>query len=298
MVASVAHSSKNTLLSWVLLVLLALIWGSSFILMKKSLDTYTALELGAGRLFFGALFFIPIIIRTYRQVPSHRYPYLFASAMLGAVIPAFLFAYAGTRLNSSLSGMLNSLSPLFTLIIGFVFFGQPRRWLQGVGILIGLGGSLLLIFAQKSTGINLTDPYALLIVAATIMYGVNINNIAKNLSHLPALAITALMFVFIGPMALVVLSFTDFFSKIGQSDHLQATLFVAILGIIGTGIATMIFNRIVQMSSGLFASSVTYLIPIVAMGWGFWDGENITLQQLVGMCTILTGVYLVNKKSL
>jgi len=283
-------------LAWILLVLLALIWGSSFILMKKSFATFDATEVGAGRLFFGTLFFLPVIFRTRAQIPTHRYTYLLITALLGSVIPAFLFAKAGTRLNSSLSGMLNSLSPLFTLMIGIVFYNQPRRWLQGVGILVGLLGSLLLIFSKDTGSLNLTDPYALLIVAATVMYGVNINNISKNLSHLPALAVTAWTFVFIGPIALLTLFATDFFAKIVRPENLLPTFFLMLLGGLGTGVATIIFNRIVQLASGLFASSVTYLIPIVAIGWGLWDGETITLQQFVGMGVILAGIYLVNKK--
>lgn len=289
-----SNSPKNPFLSWLLLVLLALVWGTSFILMKKSLATYSVTEVAAGRLFLASLFFLPIMLRTH--APFDRFPYLLVSALMGYVIPAFLFSKAGTRLNSSLSGMLNSLSPLFTLIIGFVFYGQPRRWLQTVGILIGLMGSLLLIFAQKTGSINLTDPYALLIVSATVMYGININTIVKHLSHLPALTMTAWTFAFIGPISLVALLTSDFFPKLASPQNLQPSLYLLILGLLGSGLAAILFNRIVQLASGIFASSVTYLIPIVAIGWGLWDGENITPQQFVGMGVILTGIYLVNKK--
>lgn len=289
-------SSKNPLQAWILLVLLALTWGTSFILIKKSLGTFGVTEVAAGRLFLASLFFLPIIIKTRRQVPTHRFPYLLVSALMGYVIPAFLFAQAGTRLNSSLSGMLNSLSPLFTLVIGILFFAQPRRPLQVVGIVLGLAGSALLIFSNATGSINVSDPYAFLILSATVMYGVNINTVAFRLNHLPALTTTAWTFVFIGPISLIALLPTDFFVKVLNPDNLQASLYLLGLGVLGSGLASALFNRIVQLASGLFASSVTYLIPIVAIGWGILDGENISFQQYLGMGVILTGIYLVNRR--
>lgn len=291
-----SQSSKNPLLAWIYLGLLSLIWGSSFIIIKVCLHTYDYVEIAGARMFFGSLFFVPIMWKTRTQVPSNRYIYLIFSALLGFVLPAICFTKAGTRLNSSLSGMLNSLSPLFTLLIGILFYGQPRRWLQIIGILIGLLGSSLLIFSQATGKLNISDPYVLFVVAAAFMYGTNINIVVKNLSHLPALALSAWTFVFIAPISIATLLTTDFFTKIVRLENIQPTIFLMILGMIGSGLAAILFNRTVQLASGLFASSVTYLIPIVSIGWGFWDHEAITLQQLVGMAVILGGIYLVNKK--
>ena len=289
-------SEKSPIQAWILLVLVALTWGTSFILIKKSLTTFTVTEVAAGRLFLAALFFVPIMIKTRRLIPTDRYRYLIVSALTGYIIPAFLFAQAGTRLNSSLSGMLNSLSPLCTLIIGILFFAQPRRPLQIAGILLGLLGSSFLIFSKATGSLNVSDPYAFLILCATILYGININTIARHLSHLPSLAMTAWTFAFIGPVAFLLLLTTHFFPKLVASENLQPGLFLLGLGVVGSGLASVLFNRIVQLASGLFASSVTYLIPIVAISWGIFDGERISFQQYLGMGIILTGIYLVNRR--
>ncbi|TAE39357.1 MAG: DMT family transporter [Runella slithyformis] len=287
-------TTKNSLQAWLLLILLALIWGSSFILMKKSLVVYGVTEVAAGRLFCAFIFFLPIIFQNFRKIPTQRYPYLLVSALTGYVIPAFLFAQAGTRLNSSLSGMLNSLSPLCTLLLGVLFFGQSKRPLQMAGIVLGLLGSLLLIFSKNTGQLNMTDPYAFLILGATVLYGININVIVRYLGGLSAWVITAGTFIFIGPLMLLALLTTDFFAKMTQPANLQPTFFMLLLGVLGSGVASVLFNQIVRISSGLFASSVTYLIPIVAIFWGIFDSENITLQHYVGMAVILSGIYLVN----
>lgn len=289
-------SSKSPLQAWILLLLVALTWGTSFILIKKTLTTFSVTEVAAGRLFLATLFFVPIMIKSRHQIPTDRYRYLLISALTGYIIPAFLFAQAGTRLNSSLSGMLNSLSPLCTLIIGVSFFAQPRRPLQIAGILLGLLGSSFLIFSKATGSLNVADPYAFLILSATVLYGININTISRHLSHLPSLAMTAWTFAFIGPIAFVLLLTSDFFPKIVASENIQPSLFLLGLGIVSSGLASVMFNRIVQLASGLFAASVTYLIPIVAISWGIFDGERISFQQYLGMGIILTGIYLVNRR--
>jgi drug/metabolite transporter (DMT)-like permease len=290
-------TSDNSLKAWLLLVLLALIWGSSFILMKKSLKTYGVTEVAAGRLFCASVFFLPIIFKNFRKIPRQSYPYLLISALAGYIVPAFLFAQAGTRLNSSLSGMLNSLSPLCTLLLGILFFGQPKRLLQMLGIGLGLAGSLLLIFSRDTGQLNLSDPYALLILGATVLYGININIIVRHLGQLSAWVITAGTFIFIGPISLLALLTTNFFDKITNTANLQPTFFMLLLGLLGSGAAAVLFNKIVQLASGIFASSVTYLIPIVAIFWGFFDSESISLQHFAGMAVILSGIYLVNAPS-
>jgi drug/metabolite transporter (DMT)-like permease len=292
----VNDSSKSPFQAWILLLLVALTWGTSFILIKKTLTTFSVTEVAAGRLFLATLFFVPIMIRSRHQIPTDRYRYLLISALTGYIIPAFLFAQAGTRLNSSLSGMLNSLSPLCTLIIGVLFFAQPRRPLQIAGILLGLLGSSFLIFSKATGSLNVADPYAFLILSATVLYGININTISRHLSHLPSLAMTAWTFAFIGPIAFVLLLTSDFFPKIVASENIQPSLFLLGLGVVSSGLASVMFNRIVQLASGLFAASVTYLIPIVAISWGIFDGERISFQQYLGMGIILTGIYLVNRR--
>ena len=289
-------TKKTPPLAWLLLVLMALVWGSSFILMKKSLEVYSVIELGAGRLVMAFLFFIPFIFKSKNDIPKDRYPYLLASGLIGYIIPAFIFALAGSKLNSSLSGMLNSLSPLWTLIIGILLFNQPKKGFQIAGILLGLFGAGLLIFSKDTGNLNIVNPYALLIVVATCLYGLNTNNIVKNLNMLPPTGAAAFTFLFAGPICLTILLFTDFFSKAFNPQNWHSTGYLMLLGVLGSGVTSIVYNKTVQLTSGLFASSVTYIIPIVAIMWGVLDGEKIMVQHFVGMGVILTGIYLINKK--
>ena len=290
---------KRPLLAWLLLCSLALVWGSSFILIKRSLDAFPPEQVGAGRLVFALIFFVPFLARQSRQADvrvavRHRWVALLASAVVGFVIPAFLFAEAGAHLNSSLAGALNSLSPLFTLILGGVFFGQTLKIRQVAGILLGLTGSLLLVFFS-ATGSFEINRYALLIVLATICYGLNTNLIGRYLSHLPALVSTTWLFAFAGPIALLTLLPTDFLSRVLSGENSWSLGALVTLGIFGSGLMSIFFNRVMQLSSPLFAASVTYLIPIVALMWGVLDGETIYAVQFAGMGVCLLGIWLVNK---
>lgn len=292
-------TQKRPLLAWVLLLILALVWGSSFILIKRSLAAFETQQVAAGRIFFAFLFFTPFLglqsrnaeIRT--SVRS-QWLALLGAGMFGYLIPAFLFAEAGAHLNSSLAGALNALSPLFTLLIGVVFFGRVLRIWQSIGILLGLAGSVLLIF-YSATGTFSVNGYALLIVLATLCYGTNINIIGRYLSHMPALVSTAWIFAFIGPMAFSILVFTDFFSRLLLPTASFSLATLICLGVLGSGVMSVIFNRIVQLASPLFASSVTYLMPGVALMWGVLDGEVIYPVQFMGLGICLLGIWLINK---
>ena len=292
-------TQKRPLLAWGLLCVLALVWGSSFILIKRSLAAFPPEQVGAGRLVFALLFFTPFLARQSRQADvrtavKHRWVALLASGVIGFVIPAFLFAEAGAHLNSSLSGALNSLSPLFTLIIGATFFGQALKTRQVLGILLGLAGSLLLVFFS-ATGSFEINAYALLVVVATVCYGLNTNIIGRYITHLPALVSTAWMFLFAGSICLLTLVSTDFFSRVASPQNAWPLAALVTLGVLGSGLMSIFFNRVMQLSSPLFAASVTYLIPIVALGWGVLDGETIYAVQFAGMGVCLLGISLINK---
>lgn len=290
---------KRPLLAWVLLCALALVWGSSFILIKRSLGVFPPGQVAAGRLAFALFFFTPLLIRQSQQADvrlavRHRWVALLASAVVGFVIPAFLFAEAGAHLNSSLAGALNSLSPLFTLILGGLFFGQVLRLRQVAGILLGLAGSLLLVFFS-ATGSFQINGYAFLVVLATVCYGLNTNLIGRYLSHLPALVSTAWLFAFAGPIALLTLVPTDFLQRVIDARTNWSLWALITLGVFGSGLMSIFFNRVMQLASPLFAASVTYLIPIVALLWGVLDGETIYPVQFAGMAVCLLGIWLVNK---
>lgn len=295
----VVSKQKRPLLAWVLLCVLALVWGSSFILIKRSLVAFSPEQVAGGRLVFALLFFTPFLAQQSRQpdvqvAVRNRWVALLASGIIGFVIPAFLFAEAGAHLNSSLSGALNSLSPLFTLILGASFFGHRLRIKQVAGILLGLAGSLLLVFFS-ATGSFQINEYALLVVLATICYGLNTNLVGRYISHLPALVSTAWLFAFAGPIALLTLMPTDFLTRVFEENNRWSVIALVTLGIMGSGMMSIAFNRVMQLSSPLFAASVTYLMPIVALLWGVLDGEKIYNVQFAGMGICLLGIYLINK---
>ena len=295
----VISPQKRPLMAWVLLCALALVWGSSFILIKRSLGAFPPEQVAAGRLVFALLFFTPFLARQSRQpdvrvAVRHRWVALLASGVIGFVIPAFLFAEAGAHLNSSLAGALNSLSPLFTLILGGLFFGQSLKLRQVTGIFLGLAGSLLLVFFS-ATGSFQINQYAFLVVLATLCYGLNTNLIGRYISHLPAFVSTAWLFAFAGPIALLTLMPTDFLSRVLHPQNNLPLAALATLGVFGSGLMSIFFNRVMQLASPLFAASVTYLIPIVALLWGVLDGETIYAVQFAGMAVCLAGVWLVNK---
>lgn len=287
----------NRAWQWITLLVLAGVWGSSFILMKKGLEVFPFEEVGALRLALAFLTLIPFGARMISKIDRNYWPYLMIVGIYGNGMPAFLFAIAQTRINSSLAGMLNALVPMFTLLIGLVAFHIPfRRW-KLAGVLIGLIGAAGLLMI----GFNPSDPgnliYASLVVFATICYAISVNVIKHVLHEVSTMVITSLSLLFVGPFCIVYLlcrpAFIDRLSW--QPEFLQAFFAIVILGVFGTALALMVFNHMIKRVSALFASSVTYLIPIVAIAWGFADGEAIHWLHIFWITVILTGVYLINK---
>lgn len=283
-------------LKWFLLIIIALIWGSSFILIKKGLDGLNPFQLGSLRMIFAAMFLLVIGFKTLPKIPLSKWKFIVLTGLLGTFFPAFLFAIAETRIGSSITGMLNSLVPLNTLVLGALVFGLAVKRSQLLGVLIGFIGSLLLIFSGgESTG-GMDYSYAFLVYIATVCYATNVNLIKKYLSDLTPLTISTGNFTAMLFPSLIILFFFGFFEVADVPKVQHAVLFIIILGILGTGIANLIFFRLIQMSTPVFATSVTYLIPIVAFFWGLLDNEMLTALQFLGACIILLGVYLSSKK--
>lgn len=282
----------------VLLIVLTLIWGTSFILIKLGLKVFAPNEVGALRVTAAGLFLLPAAWVRIRELTKDHYGKLFLSGMMGIFIPAFLFATAQTRMDSSVAGMLNTLTPIFTLIIGSVVFKIKFRNLAVIGILLGFIGAIVLMFARSGGELGAINVFALLIVVACIFYACNLNFIKYKITDLNALTITSTSVLLISPLAIIyLLGFTDFTAKLGSVEGAwRACGFVVLLGIMSTAIATFLFNRLVKISTPLFASSVTYLMPIVAVGWGLLDGESLGLGHFIGMAAVITGVYLANRK--
>ncbi|MFM9824928.1 DMT family transporter [Flavobacterium sp.] len=283
-------------LKWVYLSVLALIWGSSFILIKKGLVGLTPLQLGSLRIIFAAIFLLLIGFKSLSKIPIHSWKFIALTSLFGTFIPGYLFAIAQTQIDSSISSILNSLTPLNTLLLGTLAFGIQFKRSQIYGVIIGFIGSILLILNGAFNHPNQNYFFAILIIIASMCYAINANLIKKHLSNLTPLSInTGNFFVMLIP-ALTILFFSGFFDVVKSSEVNQSIYFVIILGILGTGIANIIFFKIVQMSSPVFATSVTYLIPIVAFSWGFLDNEILTPIQFIGAFIILVGVYLSSKK--
>jgi len=283
-------------LKWVYLVVLALVWGSSFILIKKGLIGLTALQLGSLRIIFAAIFLLLIGFKSLSKIPSYKWKYIALTSLFGTFIPAYLFAIAQTEIDSSVSSILNSLTPLNTLILGALVFGLQFKRNQIFGILIGLIGSALLILNGAIHHPEQNYYYAILVLIASICYAVNVNLIKKYLHDLSPLSITTGNFMVLFVPAFTVLFFSGFFEVIGAVKVQESILFIMILGVVGTGIANILFFKLIQMSSPVFATSVTYLIPVVAFCWGLLDHEMLTPVQFFGAFIILIGVYLSAKK--
>ncbi|HMI05957.1 MAG TPA: DMT family transporter [Flavobacterium sp.] len=283
-------------LKWFLLVFISLIWGSSFILIKKGLVGLNPFQLGALRMIFAALFLLVIGFRTLSKIPAAKWKFIVLTALLGTFFPAFLFAIAETRIGSSVTGMLNSFTPLNTLVLGAFLFGLNFKRTQIIGVAVGLVGSLLLVFSGSGDQAATDYSYVFLVFIATICYGTNVNLIKKYLSDLSPLTISTGNFTAMLIPSLIILFFSGFFGVMDLPQVQHSVLFIIILGVVGTGIANLLFFRLIQMSTPVFAASVTYLIPIVAFFWGLLDNEMLTPFQFLGACIILFGVYLSGKK--
>jgi len=293
------NSQNKELVAWLLLIFLAIVWGMSFILIKKITGVYNAVEIGGGRVLVAMITLSPWMIKNRKEFPKEREKafYLVLLGFIGFFIPAMIFAYVGSRINSSLAGTLNSTTPIFTLIIGAVFFSQLISKFQIIGIMLGFAGSLLLILSGNDGELNFANPNSLLVLGATVMYGYNVNIIGKYLKGVKAVNITAFSLIVVGIISFSMLTFfTDFFTKSFDPANTREFLYLIVLGGFNSAFAVVLFNYVLQITSPLFGSSVTYLIPIVATIAGFLDGEVISVWHYLGMGVILIGVYLINKK--
>ena len=287
---------KATQTKWLILIVLALIWGSSFILIKRGLVGLNAIQVGSFRIIFAALFLLIVGFKSLKKISRCQWKFVAVTSFFGTFIPAFLFAIAETEVDSSIVAILNSLTPLNTLILGILIFGIQFQKRQVVGVFVGLAGCLLLVLSGASAHPGQNYYYVILVVIATLSYAVNVNLIKKYLSDLNSLSITTGNFAILLIPALMILSTTDFSQRIHIQAAQHSILFVMILGVLGTGIANVLFFKLIQISSPVFATSVTYLIPIVAFFWGLLDNEMLTPIQFFGAFIILIGVYLSAKK--
>ena len=290
---------SNTIKKWFLLLLLSFIWGSSFILIKKGLLGLTPLQLGSFRLVLSALIIFAFGYKSLNGLKKNQWKWLVLSGFLGSFFPSFLFAFAETEVDSTITSILNSLVPLNTVVLGFVLFKIKSNRFQVLGVILGFIGAVLLILEGAALNPTHNYRYSGLIILATLMYAANVNIIKRYLNEVRPLAIAMANFVAIFIPAFGVLIFSGGLSHATLSSpaFFPALGCVFLLSIFGTALAKILFNTLIQISNPVFASSVTYLMSLVALFWGIIDAEIFNVFQGVAALIILSGIYLANKKS-
>jgi drug/metabolite transporter (DMT)-like permease len=288
---------NQALASWSLLILLAIVWGSSFILMKKGLIAFAPAEVAGIRILSASIFLFPVAWKNLRHIKKNQWFFLFISGFFGSLIPAFLFPLAQTRIDSGVTGILNALTPLFTILLGALFFHVKFNIRIIAGILIGFLGSVLLILAGGPGFTLKINKFAFFIILATLFYGLNVNILKYYLAGIKPLQIASVSMLLIGPFALFYLIvFSDAgLHLMNNQSGVISLLYIVILGVVGTAIAMALFNKLIKNTNTVFASSVTYLIPIVAVIWGIVDSERLFFQHYFGMAAIIIGVLIANK---
>lgn len=288
--------AKN--LKWVLYISLILIWGTSFILIKKSLLYFTPIQVGSLRIIITFLALLPLALRRFKQLRKRDWLIIGINGFLGSFFPAYLFALAQTGLNSATAGILNSLTPLFTLLVGIGLFQLKAKWWSFAGVFISMLGTYGLLSISGGNAFELNIRYGVLIILATLFYGTQINILKKYLSHVHPVTITVFQFFIIGWPAFVVLfGFTDFVYLVKTEPKVyEGLFFVGTLALVATAFALMLFNKLIQIAQPVFSASLTYFVPLVALVWGFFDNENFKPVFFLWIGLILSGVYLVNRK--
>lgn len=287
---------KSKFSPWIIFISLVLVWGSSFIIMKYALMGFSAVQIGAARIIFACLFTSIFAFKSIREFRKTDILHLIIVAFLGNSIPYVLFPIAINHIPSGIVGITNSMTPLFTLIIGIIAYRRKLKPLKFLGVFIGLMGTLILINPFSSNSVVGTNwPYILLALCAAACYGISINSISK-LNHLSPQAITLFALIGASIPSIIILIFTNFSSTIlSKPDILVPFLAVAFLGIFGTSLSMVVFNKLISITTPIFAASTTYVIPIVALVWGIIDGESLLLNHFLGMVVILLGVRIVNR---
>ena len=283
---------------WIYLATLSLLWGSSYILIKWGLVALSPLQLGSLRLLITTVALLLVGYSALQSLSKYHWKWLAITGYVGTFFPAFLFAFAQQYVDSAIAAILNSLTPLLTLLFGLLFFQVKIQRNQFFGVGIGLLGSVGLVWGGVHTASNINPLHTILIFTASCCYAINIHFIKTHLAQVGVMAITLGNFVFMAPAALVVLILSNFFTAqtFSHPDVYPAIGYITILALAGSAFAKYLFNKFVKITSAVFASSVTYTLPIIALFWGVYDGEVITQFQLLSASVILVGVYLSHKK--
>ncbi|HXP50687.1 MAG TPA: DMT family transporter [Bacteroidia bacterium] len=290
-------NSNSSFIKWLLFVLLALIWGSSFILMKRGLDVYTPAQVAAIRMVVSFLFLLPFVIGHIKEIPMNKWAYIIVAGLLGNGIPAFLFTKAETGLSSSVAGILNSLTTVFALVIGILFFKMKTSTMKVAGVFLGLAGAVLTVLYNAKGSFDNNYYFSIYIIVACICYAFNVNIIKTYLGPINSVQLSGFALFGVGPLTAAYLFSTDFVQRISSGRPAVISFFyIVLLGVFGTGVSQIMFNKLLKTSSVLFTASITYFIPIVAILWGILDGERLGMIQVLGFAAVIAGVFLINKR--
>lgn len=282
---------------WFLLIIIALTWGSSFILIKKSLLAFTPFEIGAVRVGVSGLIMAYIGVPALFKMSKKTLSWVAVAGFFGNFLPMFLFPWAQTQVSSSLAGILDSLVPVFVLVLSFLLFGIRSTWVQVLGAIIGFAGAATLMYFSESSEEGSQLGYALLVVLATACYALSSLVIKEKLQHVPPLQLSGGVFTIWMLPSFLILIFSGFFTNFQSNPETWEALgYLSILTVVGTAMAMILYYRLIQNTSPVFASTVTYLLPIVAVVWGLLDGEKFTIWYILGGLLILAGIYLIREK--
>lgn len=278
---------------------LAFIWGTSFILIKKGLVVFSPIQLGSLRIVITFLALLPLALKRMKNIKAKEWMIMAVSGLVGSFFPAYLFAFAQEGINSSTAGILNSLTPLFALLIGVLFFKFKAKWWNYIGIIITTFGTYGLLSISGGNSFDFNLKYGSYIIIASIGYGAQVNIVKHYLNHLPSLTIVVLQFLMISiPASIVLFFYTDFIEIASlEPQFLEALLYVSILALVATAFALILFYRLVKIVDPVFSTSVTYFIPAIASLWGLLDGEQLGASYALWVSIILLGVFFVNSKN-
>lgn len=277
---------------YVFLGILAIIWGSSFILMKEGLKHFSSYQVAAMRISFAGIALLPFVKWRKVVIKAGDLKYFIISGILGSAIPAFLFTAAQTKISSSLAGAINGLTPLFALLVAVVFLGVKFNKHKVYGVIVGLLGAFFLIVGKE---LNFNIKYTSLAVLAAVCYGINVNIIKQKLNDYPPRLVAALPLAIISIIGVGVMLYLGFDVSWDQEQNIKSLVAIVILALVGTSLSLVMFNRLIQQTNTVFATSVTYLIPIVALFWGFLANETISSNQMIGLGFILIAIWLIRK---
>ncbi len=285
-------------IKWLFLIILSIVWGSSFILIKKSLIGLTPVQVGALRVLIASIFLLIIGFTRLKRIDKKQWKWIAVAGTIGTFIPAFCFAFAQTEIDSAISSILNATTPIMTLIFGSLLFAIRFTRRQLFGVIIGLLGCLMLIWQGSSINPDQDYRYVLFIFVATVGYAMNVNIIKTHMQELSPLGIATGCFLVLMVPSFVILALTGFFSQdiLSNKETMTSIGYVALLAVFGSALALLIFNKLIQISTPVFSTSVTYTIPIVALVWGIFDGEKFSFLQIIAGAIIILGVVLANSK--